>query len=82
MEICQIGVRRRVHFTSEASLAKIDPDTRLQVNQGQKRRWRESGRRCSKLDRVGRHDNFFGLGGHSLLAVRVIARMRQSGCIT
>ena len=30
-----------------------------------------------KLDRVGRHDNFFALGGHSLLAVRVITRLRQ-----
>ena len=31
-----------------------------------------------KLDKVGRHDNFFHLGGHSLLAVRVITRLRQS----
>jgi amino acid adenylation domain-containing protein len=31
-----------------------------------------------KLDRVGRHDNFFALGGHSLLAVRVVTRIRQS----
>ncbi len=30
-----------------------------------------------KLDRIGRHDNFFSLGGHSLLAVRVVARLRQ-----
>ena len=30
-----------------------------------------------KLDRVGRHDNFFALGGHSLLAVRVAIRLRQ-----
>ena len=30
-----------------------------------------------KLDRVGRHDNFFSLGGHSLLAVRVVSRLRQ-----
>jgi aryl carrier-like protein len=32
-----------------------------------------------KLDRVGRHDNFFALGGHSLLAVTVIERMRRIG---
>jgi amino acid adenylation domain-containing protein len=30
-----------------------------------------------KLDRVGRHDNFFSLGGHSLLAVTLIERMRR-----
>jgi aryl carrier-like protein len=32
-----------------------------------------------KLERVGRHDNFFTLGGHSLLVVKVIERMRQQG---
>ena len=32
-----------------------------------------------KLDRVGRHDNFFQLGGHSLLAVILIERMRRKG---
>ena len=31
-----------------------------------------------KLERVGRHDNFFESGGQSLLAVRVIARLRQA----
>ena len=30
-----------------------------------------------KLDRIGRHDNFFSLGGHSLLAVQVTSRLRQ-----
>lgn len=32
-----------------------------------------------KLDRIGRHDNFFALGGHSLLAITLIERMRRSG---
>ena len=32
-----------------------------------------------KLDRMGRHDNFFALGGHSLLAVTLIERMRRAG---
>ena len=31
-----------------------------------------------KLDRVGRHDDFFLLGGHSLLAVRVLSRLREA----
>ena len=30
-----------------------------------------------KLDKVGRHDNFFDLGGHSLMAARAVALMNQ-----
>ncbi|KAG0029040.1 hypothetical protein BGZ83_004980, partial [Gryganskiella cystojenkinii] len=30
-----------------------------------------------KIERVGRHDNFFTLGGHSLLAVRMIHTIRS-----
>jgi len=30
-----------------------------------------------RIERVGRHDNFFDLGGHSLLVVRVISRVRK-----
>jgi acyl carrier protein len=30
-----------------------------------------------KLDKVGRHDNFFDLGGHSVMVVRVVTRLRQ-----
>ena len=40
--------------------------------------WRASGRRCSSVERVGRHDNFFELGGHSLLAVTLVSRLRQA----
>jgi len=32
-----------------------------------------------RLERVGRHDNFFALGGHSLLTVILIERMRSEG---
>ena len=32
-----------------------------------------------KLERIGRHDNFFHLGGHSLLAITLIERMRRKG---
>ena len=30
-----------------------------------------------RIDRVGRHDNFFALGGHSLLVVQLAERMRR-----
>jgi len=32
-----------------------------------------------KLEKVGRHDNFFQLGGHSLLAVTLIQKMKRNG---
>src|SRR5205823_3755076 len=32
-----------------------------------------------KVERVGRHDNFFQLGGHSLLVIRLIERLRRVG---
>lgn len=31
-----------------------------------------------KLEKIGRHDNFFDLGGHSLLIVQIISRLRQT----
>ena len=33
--------------------------------------------RALKLDRVGRHDNFFGLGGHSLTAISLVAALQK-----
>jgi NRPS condensation-like uncharacterized protein len=30
-----------------------------------------------KLERIGRHDNFFALGGHSILAMHVILKLRE-----
>jgi acyl-coenzyme A synthetase/AMP-(fatty) acid ligase/aryl carrier-like protein len=35
-----------------------------------------------KVERVGRHDNFFSLGGHSLLMITTIERMRRHGFTT
>ncbi|WCE09921.1 non-ribosomal peptide synthetase [Pseudomonas sp. JBR1] len=32
-----------------------------------------------KVDRVGRHDNFFALGGDSILSLQIIARARRQG---
>src|SRR5690606_22717742 len=32
-----------------------------------------------RLDRVGRHDNFFALGGDSILSIQIVARATQAG---
>jgi amino acid adenylation domain-containing protein/non-ribosomal peptide synthase protein (TIGR01720 family) len=34
-----------------------------------------------KVERIGRHDNFFHLGGDSILSIQVVARARQSGLL-
>ena len=34
-----------------------------------------------RVERIGRHDNFFSLGGHSLVAVQMISRIRQAFAI-
>ena len=40
-----------------------------------RRRSPGSGPRCSELERVGVHDNFFDLGGHSLQSVQLVSRL-------
>jgi amino acid adenylation domain-containing protein len=40
--------------------------------------WREA----LKLERIGRHDNFFEIGGHSLLIVKTMSLLRQLGINT
>ncbi|HEU5413925.1 MAG TPA: amino acid adenylation domain-containing protein, partial [Candidatus Angelobacter sp.] len=35
-----------------------------------------------KLERIGRHDNFFEIGGHSLLIVKIMTLLRQLGIRT
>ena len=37
--------------------------------------WRE----VLGIERVGRHDNFFGLGGDSILSLQIVARARSAG---
>ncbi|MCX4743981.1 amino acid adenylation domain-containing protein [Kitasatospora sp. NBC_01287] len=35
-----------------------------------------------RVERVGRHDDFFGLGGHSLMIVQLVERLRRHGIAT
>ncbi len=42
------------------------------------RAWKEA----LKMERIGRHDNFFEIGGHSLLIVKTMSLLRQLGMQT
>jgi len=59
-------------FASNVSTEYVAPETETEKLLAEI--WAE----VLRLEKVGRHDNFFDIGGHSLLATQLISQIRQS----
>ncbi|HSE18131.1 MAG TPA: amino acid adenylation domain-containing protein [Pyrinomonadaceae bacterium] len=64
-------------FSIDFPISDIDDIPRTESERILVRIWSE----LLKLERIGRHDNFFHLGGDSILSIQVVARARQSGLL-